>query len=182
MPVPSPASGPTRPRLGLFVVRYGLGAILVGAGFVVLVVNPGGFGVDGFAMAVGSGLSVLMLNWLYRLGVKSDEERVDEEQARIYLAEHGRWPDDPPGPRRKGPHGHLNAQRWRQPFVIALAFREVVHRRLRPDLWYGETTSKRLIPVGLPTAAGSGGPSRADFVLVRPGAKRRMCGVRSFLA
>lgn len=78
------------------MVRYGLGAILVGAGFIVLVVNPGGFGVDGFAMAAGSGLSVLMLNWLFRLGVKSDDERVEEEQARIYLAEHGRWPDDPP--------------------------------------------------------------------------------------
>ena len=96
MPASSPASGRSRPRLGLFVVRYGLGAILVVAGFIVLVVNPGGFGVDGFAMATGSGLSVLMVNWLYRLGVKSDEERVEEEQARIYLAEHGRWPDDPP--------------------------------------------------------------------------------------
>jgi hypothetical protein len=46
-----------------------------------------------------------MLNWLYRLGVKSDEERVDEEQARIYLAEHGRWPDDPPQPPRQGRPG-----------------------------------------------------------------------------
>jgi hypothetical protein len=78
------------------VVRYGLGGILVLAGFIVLAINPGGFGIDGFAMAVGSGLSVLMLNWLYRLGVQSDEERVEEEQARVYLAEHGRWPDDPP--------------------------------------------------------------------------------------
>jgi hypothetical protein len=78
------------------MVRYGLGAILVLAGLIVLAVNPGGFGVDGFAMAAGSGLSVLLLNWLYRLGVKSDEERVEEEQARVYLAEHGRWPDDPP--------------------------------------------------------------------------------------
>ena len=96
MPAFRPASSRSQRRLGLLAVRYGLGAILVVAGFIVLAVNPGGFGVDGFAMAVGSGLSVLMLNWLYRLGVKSDEERVDEEQARIYLAEHGRWPDDPP--------------------------------------------------------------------------------------
>jgi hypothetical protein len=105
MPASSPASGPSRPRLGLFLVRYGLGAILVVAGFVVLVVNPAGFGVDGFAMAAGSGLSVLLLNWLYRLGVKSNEERGDEEQARIFLAEHGHWPDDPPQPPRESRPG-----------------------------------------------------------------------------
>jgi hypothetical protein len=98
MPASSSADGQPRHRFGLFMVRYGLGAILVLAGFVILALNPGGFGVDGFAMAVGSGLSVLMLNWLYRLGVRSDEERVEEEQARTYLAAHGRWPDDPQRP------------------------------------------------------------------------------------
>ncbi len=78
------------------MVRYGLGLILVVIGVVVLIVNPGGFGVDGFAMAAGSGFSVLMLNWLYRLGVKGNEERVDEEAARVFLEKHGRWPDEAP--------------------------------------------------------------------------------------
>jgi hypothetical protein len=113
MPASLPASSSPRPRLGLWVVRYGLGAILVVAGFVCLAVNPGGFGVDGFAMAVGSGLSVLMLNWLYRLSVKSGDERGEEEQARIYLAEHGRWPDEPSRPSRgssEAPRAHLNAR------------------------------------------------------------------------
>lgn len=103
MPSSSRSSGSERPRFGLLMVRYGMGGILVVVGFVLLVLNPGGFGVDGFAMAVGSGLSVLMLNWFYRLGVKSDEERVEEERARIYLAEHGRWPDEPPGDRSGRP-------------------------------------------------------------------------------
>jgi hypothetical protein len=92
----------TKPSLWLFMVRYGIGLILVVIGLIVLVANPGGFGVDGFAMADGSGFSVILLNWLYRLGVKSDQERVEEEQARAYLAEHGRWPDEPPRPPRPG--------------------------------------------------------------------------------
>lgn len=91
--------------MGLLLVRYGLGVVLVIAGVVLLIINPGGFGVDGFAMAAGSGFSVLMLNWLYRLGVASDDERVKEEEARRFLAEHGRWPDEPPratAPPRRG--------------------------------------------------------------------------------
>lgn len=75
-------------------VRYGIGGVLVIAGLVLLIVNPGGFGVDGFAMAVGSGLSVLLLNWMYRLAVASEDERDQEEAARVFLAEHGHWPDD----------------------------------------------------------------------------------------
>ena len=96
MPRASDLVLPTRPSLGLIMVRYGLGVVLVIAGVVVLIINPGGFGVDGFAMAAGSGFSVLMLNWLYRLTVNSDQERVDEEEARVFLAEHGHWPDEPP--------------------------------------------------------------------------------------
>jgi hypothetical protein len=75
-------------------VRYGIGAVMVTGGIIVLIINPGGFGVDGFAMAVGGGLSVLMINWLFRLGVTSDREREAEEAARRYYDEHGRWPDE----------------------------------------------------------------------------------------
>jgi hypothetical protein len=49
--------------VGLLVVRYGLGVALVIAGIVLVAVNPSGFGVDGFAMAVGGGLSVLLINF-----------------------------------------------------------------------------------------------------------------------
>jgi len=77
----------------LWLVRYGVGILLVLAGVVLLIVNPGGFGVDGFGMSAGAGCSVLMLNWLYRIGITGDQERQAEEQARRYLAEHGRWPD-----------------------------------------------------------------------------------------
>jgi hypothetical protein len=85
-------------RTGPFTlfVRYGIGWIMVVAGFVLLGLNPGGFGVEGFSMSVGAGLSVLMLNWMFRLGVSGDRERDREEQARRYLERHGHWPDEEP--------------------------------------------------------------------------------------
>lgn len=82
------------------MVRYGIGAVMVTGGIVVLIVNPGGFGVDGFGMAVGGGLSVLLINWLFRLGVSGDRERDAEEAARRFFDEHGHWPDEEPGPPR----------------------------------------------------------------------------------
>ncbi len=91
-------------RTGTFTlfVRYGIGWIMVVAGFVLLVLNPGGFGVEGFSMSVGGGLSVLLLNWMFRLGVSGDRERDREEEARRYLEQHGHWPDEEPDrpPRR----------------------------------------------------------------------------------
>jgi hypothetical protein len=78
----------------LIVVRYGIGTALVLAGLVLLVINPSGIGVDGFAMGAGSGLSVLLINFLFRLGVSGDREREAEEQARRYFDEHGVWPDE----------------------------------------------------------------------------------------
>lgn len=83
----------------MMIVRYGIGAVMVIAGIVVIVVNPGGFGVDGFAMAVGGGLSVLLINFLFRLGVSGDRERDQEEEARRYFDEHGVWPAEEPKPR-----------------------------------------------------------------------------------
>jgi hypothetical protein len=77
-------------------LRYGLPAVLVLAGFVVLFVADEGNKWDGFAMCVGAGLAVLLMNVLFRLGAKGDEERQAESDAREYLAKHGRWPDEEP--------------------------------------------------------------------------------------
>jgi hypothetical protein len=73
-------------------MRYGIGVALVVAGCILLAADPGGFGVDGFAMAVGSGLSVLLVNFLFRLGVSGDRERERGEEARRYFDAHGVWP------------------------------------------------------------------------------------------
>jgi hypothetical protein len=77
-------------------VRYVLPAVIVLAGVVLLAFTPTMNGVEGWAMLTGAGLAILMLNWLYRVGVKGDEERDAEEEARRYLDEHGHWPDEEP--------------------------------------------------------------------------------------
>jgi hypothetical protein len=65
---------------------------MIAGGIVIIVINPGGLGVDGFAMAVGGGLAVLMINFLFRLGASGDREREREEDARTYFDEHGCGP------------------------------------------------------------------------------------------
>ena len=90
---PSTEQVPRR-SVGLLLLRYGIGAVMVLAGIALLIVDPSGLGVDGFAMAVGGGLSVLLINFLYRLGVSGDRERDEEERARAYFDEHGEWPEE----------------------------------------------------------------------------------------
>jgi hypothetical protein len=86
---------------GMLVVRYGLGAVMILGGVIMLIVSPASLGVDGFAMAVGGGLSVVLLNFLFRLSVSSEADRVEEEQARTYFDEHGEWPVEKPRQGRK---------------------------------------------------------------------------------
>ena len=49
---------------------------------------------EGWAMCVGAGLAILLLNVLYRYGATGDRERTAEDEAREYFSEHGRWPDE----------------------------------------------------------------------------------------
>jgi hypothetical protein len=86
--------------VGLQFVRYGIPALLVLAGFVVLFVADDSARWDGFAGLVGAGLAVLLLNWLFRLGAEGDKERRQEEEARDFYSQHGHWPDEPPPPGR----------------------------------------------------------------------------------
>jgi hypothetical protein len=78
----------------MLTLRYGLPAVLVLTGFVILAVVDDPIRWDGWAMCVGSGLSILLLNWLFRYGAKGDRERDAEQAAREYFTAHGRWPDD----------------------------------------------------------------------------------------
>jgi hypothetical protein len=81
------------------VVRYALPAALFLAGVVMFAIEPNDLGVEALAMATGAALSVLLLNWFFRAGVRGDEDRVREEAARDYFAQHGRWPDEEGGGR-----------------------------------------------------------------------------------
>ena len=102
---------------GLFAVRYGIGAVMVLAGVVALIVVPGEMGAHGFASAIGAGLSVVLINLLYRLSVSGDRDREREEEARRYLDEHGVWPDDEPETRQR-------TRRWVVPRGAVLAEHE----------------------------------------------------------
>lgn len=79
-------------RLLVPAVRYGLPILLTVAGVYLLETQTdkwGGLGV----MLVGTAVIVLMLNVLFRISIKSNRERSQEEQAREYYDRHGHWPD-----------------------------------------------------------------------------------------
>ena len=75
-------------------LRYGLPAVLIVAGFVLLFTVEGNLRWDGWAMCVGAGLAILLMNLLFRFGAHGDRERDDEIAAREFYAEHGYWPGD----------------------------------------------------------------------------------------
>lgn len=86
-----------RSRLHLDFWRIWLPAVLCLLGVVVLVIDGFDlFGVDAFAAFVGAGLSVALTNFLWRMGIAGNRDRDVEEEARRYLADHGRWPEDGP--------------------------------------------------------------------------------------
>ncbi len=78
----------------LRAVRYWLPVALVLAGITSLFVIDDSDRFEAFSMLVGSGLSVALLNVLFRYGSRGDKERQAEDEARAYYTEHGRWPDE----------------------------------------------------------------------------------------
>ena len=85
----------TNPKV-MIVVRYVIPGAIVLAGVLALILNHSITGLEGLAMGIGVGASVLLLNVLYRVGVKGDAERDREAEARDYLDQHGHWPDEEP--------------------------------------------------------------------------------------
>jgi hypothetical protein len=90
---------------------------MIVAGIVVLFAVDGDLGAYGFASAVGAGLSVLLLNLLYRMSVSGERDREREEQARRYFDEHGVWPDDEQASER-------SPRRWTLPVGVVTAEEE----------------------------------------------------------
>ena len=84
------------------IVRIWIPVTILLAGVVLVIVRGGDeTSVEGAAALWGAGLSVALLNWLHRIGVSGDSDRVDEDEARAYFARYGHWPDD--APPRQGP-------------------------------------------------------------------------------
>jgi hypothetical protein len=98
----------------LLTVRYGLPLGLFLLGIVFYAIEPNTTGFDGFCTATGAALALLLLNVLFRTGVSGDREREDEEAARAYYDEHGRWPDEDAGRRVSEPRPEPAAQPRRQ--------------------------------------------------------------------
>ena len=76
-------------------VRTWLPVAIIVAGLIVAAAT--GFsetGLEGGTLLVSAGLSVWLINFLYRVGVRGDREREAEDRARAYFAEHGHWPDE----------------------------------------------------------------------------------------
>jgi chromate transport protein ChrA len=80
--------------VGLNAIRYIVPAVLVVVGFVILFTTDESLRWEGWAMCVGAGLAILLLNVLYRYGASGDRERTAEDEAREYFSKHGHWPDE----------------------------------------------------------------------------------------
>lgn len=87
-------------------VRIWLPLAIIVLGIVLIALNPGEDGLEGGTMVVAAGLSVWLLNLLYRLGVSGDRDRDVEDRARAYFDEHGHWPDEEQPPRGPRPDPH----------------------------------------------------------------------------
>jgi hypothetical protein len=83
-------------RRVLIAIRYVLPGIVVLAGLLAAVVLGSADAAPGGAAVIGAGLSIALLNLLYRVGVGGEAERDAEEAARDYYTAHGRWPDEQP--------------------------------------------------------------------------------------
>ncbi|MGZ4165485.1 MAG: hypothetical protein ACXVRW_05085 [Solirubrobacteraceae bacterium] len=82
----------------ILFVRYGIGLLTVLAGVVWLVFDFGGFGVEALFAFTGAGLSIILINLLFRMGQDSDREREEHEEDWRFFERHGHWPDEePPG-------------------------------------------------------------------------------------
>ena len=76
------------------LVRIWLPAVVVIAGIVLWAVDPSTDRAEGAAAIVGAGLSIWLLNVLFRVGVAGERERDREDAARAFFDEHGYWPGE----------------------------------------------------------------------------------------
>jgi len=81
-------------RLLMTFVRFGLPVLIVIAGVLLAVIGQRESAYEVGALLISAGLSVALLNLLYRVGVKGDEDRGREASAREYFDRTGHWPGE----------------------------------------------------------------------------------------
>lgn len=93
MPSAAPAALPSSPLI--VFLRWVLPALVCAVGIGLVVAN--GFSDDsleGGAAIIGAGLSISLMNVLWRVGVSGDRDRDEERAAREFFDRTGRWPDE----------------------------------------------------------------------------------------
>lgn len=79
----------------LLFLRHGLPALVcVVAVVIVAVRGPDDIALEGAAGFMGAGLSLWLMNFLFRFGVDNERDRDAEDAARRYFDAHGHWPDE----------------------------------------------------------------------------------------
>jgi hypothetical protein len=91
---PPPVRGAAVNSLMIKGVRYGLPALLITAVLVAAIAAPGGIGRVDAAVFVGAGFFIFVLNFMLFYGVAGDRDREEEDAARRFLDENGRWPNE----------------------------------------------------------------------------------------
>lgn len=80
-------------------VRIWLPVVVTLAGVVVMIVGDfDEIALEGGAGIIGAGLSIWLMNVLFRVGLGNDRDRDEEDAARDFLDAHGHWPDEPAPP------------------------------------------------------------------------------------
>ncbi len=78
----------------LALVRYWLPGAMAVAGVVLLSFGSEDIRYEAFGLLCGAALALAVFAQLVRLNTSGDRDRRDEEAARDYYTEHGRWPDE----------------------------------------------------------------------------------------
>ncbi len=100
-------------------VRVWLPVVVTLAGVLVMVL--GGFddiALEGGAGIIGAGLSIWLMNVMFRIGLDNDKDRDEEDAARDFYDANGHWPDEPK-PVHKPTAGHRVTAKPQEPRRVA---------------------------------------------------------------
>lgn len=92
-PTPTGTEGSGAGRTMTFV-RYVLPGLIILSGLLLGLLDGRDLAWEAGALLMSAGLSVYLLNFLFRLGVRGDRARDREEAAREYFDRTGRWPGE----------------------------------------------------------------------------------------